>query len=115
MQRQRVRAEDAGVAGNWLRLRKQSMPLCLPEKHSQTTETRSAGFSLATPHTVVVPLQTEIQLVQSLGVDPSNIIYANPCKQVSQIKYASAHGVQMMTFDSEVELLKVARCHDNAK
>uniref|UniRef100_A0A3B5KML7 ornithine decarboxylase n=2 Tax=Takifugu rubripes TaxID=31033 RepID=A0A3B5KML7_TAKRU len=59
--------------------------------------------------------KTEIQLVQSLGVDPSKIIYANPCKQVSQIKYASAHGVKMMTFDSEVELMKVARCHDNAK
>ena len=63
----------------------------------------------------IFPLQTEIQLVQSLGVDPGRIIYANPCKQVSQIKYASAHGVQMMTFDSEVELMKVARCHDNAK
>lgn len=59
--------------------------------------------------------KTEIQLVQSLGVEPHRIIYANPCKQVSQIKYASAHGVQMMTFDSEVELMKVARCHDNAK
>ncbi|XP_077438224.1 ornithine decarboxylase isoform X2 [Vanacampus margaritifer] len=59
--------------------------------------------------------KTEIQLVQSLGVDPSRIIYANPCKQVSQIKYASAHGVQMMTFDSEMELTKVARYHNNAK
>ncbi|XP_055087072.1 ornithine decarboxylase isoform X2 [Periophthalmus magnuspinnatus] len=59
--------------------------------------------------------KTEIQLVQSLGVDPGRIIYANPCKQVSQIKYASAHGVRMMTFDSEVELMKVARYHDNAK
>ncbi|KAM3843170.1 ornithine decarboxylase 1-like [Diretmus argenteus] len=55
------------------------------------------------------------KLVQSLGVSPSRIIYANPCKQASQIKYASAQGVQMMTFDSEVELMKVARCHDNAK
>lgn len=64
---------------------------------------------------VFVPLQVEIQLVQNLGVEPSRIIYANPCKQVSQIKYASAHGVQMMTFDSEVELMKVARCHDSAK
>ncbi|XP_061700511.1 ornithine decarboxylase [Syngnathoides biaculeatus] len=59
--------------------------------------------------------KTEIQLIQSLGVDPSRIIYANPCKQVSQIKYASAHGVQMMTFDSEMELMKVARYHNNAK
>lgn len=59
--------------------------------------------------------QTEIQIVQSLGVDANRIIYANPCKQVSQIKYASAHGVQMMTFDSDVELMKVARYHDDAK
>lgn len=69
---------------------------------------------LAAPD-ATVPLQTEIQLVQGLGVEPGRIIYANPCKQVSQIKYAAAHGVQMMTFDSEVELMKVARCHDNAK
>ncbi|XP_047197564.1 ornithine decarboxylase-like isoform X2 [Hippoglossus stenolepis] len=59
--------------------------------------------------------KTELELVLSLGVDPSRIIYANPCKQISHIKYASAHGVQMMTFDSEAELMKVARCHDNAK
>ncbi|KAF6719813.1 Ornithine decarboxylase 1 [Oryzias melastigma] len=52
---------------------------------------------------------------KSLGVHPCRIIYANPCKQVSQMKYASAQGVQMMTFDSEVELMKVARYHDNAK
>ncbi|XP_053290589.1 ornithine decarboxylase 1 isoform X2 [Pleuronectes platessa] len=59
--------------------------------------------------------KTELELVLSLGVDPSRIIYANPCKQISHIKYASAHGVQMMTFDSEVELMKVACFHDNAK
>ncbi|KAG7258704.1 hypothetical protein CRUP_002006 [Coryphaenoides rupestris] len=59
--------------------------------------------------------KAEIQLVESLGVVPSRIIYANPCKQTSQIKYASSHGVQKMTFDSEVELMKVARCHENAK
>ncbi|XP_023558181.1 ornithine decarboxylase [Octodon degus] len=59
--------------------------------------------------------KTEIQLVQSLGVSPERIIYANPCKQVSQIKYAASSGVQMMTFDSEVELLKVARAHPKAK
>lgn len=73
----------------------------------KTLASLGAGFDCAS--------KTEIQIVQSLGVDPSRIIYANPCKQVSQIKYASAHGVQMMTFDSEVELMKVARSHDNAK
>ncbi|TKC36532.1 hypothetical protein EI555_002315 [Monodon monoceros] len=59
--------------------------------------------------------KTEIQLVQSLRVPPERIIYANPCKQVSQIKYAANNGVQMMTFDSEVELVKVARAHPKAK
>jgi len=72
-----------------------------------TLASLGAGFDCAS--------KNEIQLVQSLGVEPSRIIYANPCKQVSQIKYASAHGVQMMTFDSEVELMKVARCHEHAK
>ncbi|XP_060790662.1 ornithine decarboxylase-like [Neoarius graeffei] len=73
----------------------------------KTLATLRAGFDCAS--------KAEIQLVQSLGVEPSRIIYANPCKQVSQIKYAFAHGVQVMTFDSEVELMKVARSHDNAK
>ncbi|XP_027028416.1 ornithine decarboxylase-like isoform X2 [Tachysurus fulvidraco] len=73
----------------------------------KTLATLGAGFDCAS--------KTEIQLVQSLGVEPSRIIYANPCKQVSQIKYAFSHGVQMMTFDSEVELMKVAQSHDSAK
>uniref|UniRef100_A0A8C6R126 Ornithine decarboxylase n=1 Tax=Nannospalax galili TaxID=1026970 RepID=A0A8C6R126_NANGA len=59
--------------------------------------------------------KTEIQLVQSLGVPPERIIYANSSKQVSQIKYAVSNGVQMMTFDSEVELMKVAKAHPKAK
>ncbi|CAN9502039.1 unnamed protein product [Ophioblennius macclurei] len=59
--------------------------------------------------------KVEIELVQALGVDQSRIIYANPCKQVSQIKYASNHGVQTMTFDSEAELVKVANFHSDAK
>ncbi|XP_063040594.1 ornithine decarboxylase [Engraulis encrasicolus] len=73
----------------------------------QTLAALGAGFDCAS--------KTEIQLVQSLGVAPERIIYANPCKQVSQIKYALGHGVQMMTFDNEVELMKIARCHGNAK
>ncbi|XP_061115581.1 ornithine decarboxylase-like [Conger conger] len=72
-----------------------------------TLATLGTGFDCAS--------KTEIQLVQSLGVDPSRIIYANPCKQMSHMKYASAHGVQMMTFDSEGELMKVARCYENPK
>ncbi|XP_063298233.1 ornithine decarboxylase [Pelobates fuscus] len=73
----------------------------------KTLAIMGAGFDCAS--------KTEIQLVQSIGVTPDRIIYANPCKQVSQIKYAASCGVEKMTFDSEVELMKVARNHPNAK
>nr|AFK10799.1 ornithine decarboxylase [Callorhinchus milii] len=72
-----------------------------------TLAAMGAGFDCAS--------KNEIQMVQSLGIPVEKIIYANPCKQASQIKYAAAHGVQLMTFDSEVELVKVARCHPEAK
>ncbi|XP_073471438.1 LOW QUALITY PROTEIN: antizyme inhibitor 2 [Aquarana catesbeiana] len=73
----------------------------------QTLAELGAGFDCAS--------KTEIELVQSIGVTSENIIYANPCKQISQIKYAAKNGVQMMTFDNEVELSKVSRNHQNAK
>lgn len=57
----------------------------------------------------------EIQKVLGLDVDQSRIIYANPCKQASHIKYAAAHDVQMMTFDNETELHKVKKHHPQAK
>ena len=46
---------------------------------------------------------------------PERITYANLYKQVSQIKYTASNRVQMMTFDSEVELMKVSRAHPKVK
>lgn len=40
-------------------------------------------------------------------MSPDRMIYANPCKQVSYLKYASSKNVRLMTFDSEHELHKV--------
>jgi len=37
----------------------------------------------------------------------NNIIFANPCKQISHIKYAKKVGVKMTTFDNEDELMKI--------
>ncbi len=37
------------------------------------------------------------------------IIYANPCKQDSHLRYARDHGVSWTTFDNEAELLKLRR------
>ncbi|XP_031160628.2 ornithine decarboxylase-like [Sander lucioperca] len=57
----------------------------------------------------------EIQTALSLGVTPHKIIYAHTTKPMSHIKYACAHGVDMMTFDNEDELLKMSLCHPKAK
>lgn len=59
--------------------------------------------------------QAELLRVQSLGVPADRIFYSSPCKQVAHIKYAASHGVQLMTFDNEVELSKVARSHPRAR
>ncbi|EHH14543.1 hypothetical protein EGK_00487 [Macaca mulatta] len=59
--------------------------------------------------------QVELEQVLGLGVAPSRIIYANPCKPASHIWYAARHGVQLLTFDSEEELTKVAQHHPGAR
>ncbi|XP_031752790.1 ornithine decarboxylase-like isoform X1 [Xenopus tropicalis] len=57
----------------------------------------------------------EIDMVLRMGVPAADIVYANPCKQVSHIKYAAAHGVCKMTFDCEAELFKIAAFHPKAE
>lgn len=61
--------------------------------------------------------QPEITSVLSLpiAVDPSRIIYANPCKAPSFIRHAAANGVNFMTFDNRDELAKVKKYHPHAK
>jgi len=66
-----------------------------------------AGFDCAS--------KNEIQKVLDLGVSPDRIIFANPCKQASFIKYAYKMGVNYMTFDNEHELYKIKENHPNAK
>ena len=44
----------------------------------QTLAVMGTGFDCAS--------KSEIRAVLKLGVDPSRIIYANPCKQASHIK-----------------------------
>lgn len=57
----------------------------------------------------------EIQKIKFMGVDSSRIIYANPTKQNSHIKFAKFCGVERMTFDSEEELCKIKACYPDAK
>ena len=59
--------------------------------------------------------QKEIEIIQDLGHENSEIIFANTCKQKEHIKYAYKNGVDMMTFDNEEELIKIKSLHPNAK
>ncbi|XP_047328936.1 ornithine decarboxylase-like [Impatiens glandulifera] len=54
--------------------------------------------------------QAEIELVISLGVSPDRIIFANPCKPESHMRYAASVGVRITTFDSIYEVEKMKRC-----
>ncbi|KAL7200156.1 hypothetical protein ACSBR2_022289 [Camellia fascicularis] len=55
--------------------------------------------------------QVEIEIVLALGVSPDHILYANPCKAVSHIKYAASVGVNLTTFDSKSEIEKIKQWH----
>jgi len=67
-----------------------------------------AGFDCAS--------NNEISQVLAVGgIEPSNIIYANPCKAASFIRNAAKVGVDLMTFDNSDELKKISRVHPGAK
>jgi ornithine decarboxylase len=59
--------------------------------------------------------KNEISKVMNLGTDADRIVFANPCKMISQIKYARAHDVDLVVFDDENELYKIKMFHSNAK
>jgi ornithine decarboxylase len=55
--------------------------------------------------------ENEIKQIIEITQDPSRIIFANPCKMTSQIRYARANDVDLMTFDCEEELYKIRLYH----
>ena len=59
--------------------------------------------------------QSEIQQVLEHNVAPSRIVYANPCKQTSHIRYAAKNDVALMTFDNETELHKIKAVYPDAE
>lgn len=54
-------------------------------------------------------------MVLRLGVDPSRIIYAQPCKTKSYVRYAAKEGVKQMTFDNADELYKIKELFPDAE
>ncbi|EKX36633.1 hypothetical protein GUITHDRAFT_78760 [Guillardia theta CCMP2712] len=59
--------------------------------------------------------KAEIEAALQFGVLPDHIIYANPCKQESMLRYARSVGVKKMTADNVEELHKIANCFPEAK
>jgi diaminopimelate decarboxylase len=59
--------------------------------------------------------ENEMKMIIEITKDPSRIIFANPCKMSSQIRYARANDVDLMTFDCEEELYKIKLYHPYAK
>jgi len=53
--------------------------------------------------------------VLGLGVAPSRIIYAQPCKTKSYLRHARKVGVTLMTFDNSDELRKIKDCYPEAE
>lgn len=59
--------------------------------------------------------QQEILKTINLGVDPKNIIFANPCKPVDFIKFSRSNDVDLLVVDSSYELYKIKLYHPEAK
>lgn len=59
--------------------------------------------------------KSEIEMVLNLGVEPSRIIYANPCKASSFIRYAKNSDVRKSTFDNVEELAKIKKYHPESE
>ena len=66
-----------------------------------------AGFDCAS--------KAEIDQVLALGVQPSRIIYAQPCKTISYVRYAASMNIKQMTFDNSDELYKIKRIFPEAE
>nr|ALM31968.1 decarboxylase_GME3022 [Daldinia eschscholzii IFB-TL01] len=59
--------------------------------------------------------KSEIEQVLNMGVDPARIIYAQPCKTNSYVRYVANRGVKQMTFDNADELRKIAKLFPDAE
>jgi len=62
-----------------------------------------------------VASKNEIKKVIELGIDPSKIVYANPCKHNDFIKYSREQNVNLLVADCETELCKIKSYHSKAK
>ncbi|MCR4423705.1 MAG: type III PLP-dependent enzyme [candidate division WOR-3 bacterium] len=62
-----------------------------------------------------VASEPEMELVLGAGVEPERLIFANTIKRTGAIQFARHRRVNLMTFDSEYELTKIARYAPGAR
>lgn len=81
---------------------------CNPDVHIiKLLAALNSGFDCAS--------RNEIEAVLAHGASPEKIIFANPCKKISDLKYAQQVGVKKMTFDNVAELHKIKQLIPDAK
>ena len=73
----------------------------------QTLKMLGSGFDCAS--------EAELAAVKALGQASNNIIFANPCKGKSHIRYAKQNNVPMMTFDNPYEVDKIMAIYPDCK
>ncbi|CAI4044412.1 ornithine decarboxylase SPE1 SKDI_11G0370 [Saccharomyces kudriavzevii IFO 1802] len=59
--------------------------------------------------------KVEIDRVLSMNISPDRIVYANPCKVASFIRYAASRNVMKSTFDNVEELYKIKKFHPKSQ
>ncbi|PRQ45039.1 putative ornithine decarboxylase [Rosa chinensis] len=103
---------DLGLVSNLMDTWKRNLPMvqsfyavkCNPHPDLLATlAAQGSSFDCGSP--------SEIESILALGVSPDRIIYANPCKASSHIKYAAEVGVNVTTFDSVDEIEKIRKWH----
>jgi len=59
---------------------------------------------------------SKTEIINALdSLPPNDIIYANPCKEITHLQFARSRDVDLLTFDSETELHKIKIHHPKAK
>ncbi|CAI5758767.1 unnamed protein product [Candida verbasci] len=57
--------------------------------------------------------KSEIETILQLGISPDRIVYANPCKTSSYIRFAKDENINLTTVDNVDELYKLSKFHPN--
>lgn len=63
----------------------------------------------------IIFVQREIEQALATGIPPEKIIFANPAKPNSHIRYARKVGVDKMTVDGKEEIMKIKNIFPTAK